>query len=272
MVLLELTPALRDRLNALAPRLPPELQERVASHLVGSEDQAAQAGPRNDATTAHTSHRALAGRTVPHEALVAVSRWANGAEGLEDRDQYRLASLLRLTDVYAPALPPREKSPELLAILAQIQLDADRRSYASLTSLSPAPHPSLVPLHDPFDSTAYGGPPKSVAEEWKEIRREVGAIVNVGASMLAVGTGLWWVGGGRSYAERLCLALAGAVAIAATEAFLYYRFFTRLAQAKQPIKEPARRRVAKGAGQAGPHSSGRAKRSVAAKEPGAKLE
>lgn len=129
MVLLELTPALRDRLNALAPRLPLELQERVASHLVGSEDQGAPAGPRNNATTAHTVHGSLAGRTVPHEVLVAVSRWAKGAECLEDRgalslaavarnpalihqipaDQYRLASLLRLTDVHAPALPPREK-------------------------------------------------------------------------------------------------------------------------------------------------------------------
>lgn len=124
------------------------------------------------------------------------------APALPPREKVRyLLSLLWLSFHAHQALFARPQSFELLAILAQIQLDADRRSYASLTSLSPAPHPSLVPLHDPFDSTAYGGPVKSVAEEWKEIRREVGAIVNVGASMLAVGTGLWWVGGGRSYAE-----------------------------------------------------------------------
>lgn len=102
MVLLELTPALRDRLNALAPRLPLELQERVASHLVGSEDQAAQAGSRNDATTAHMSHGSLAERTVPHEVLVAVSRWAKGAEGFEDRGALSLATVAR-----SPTLIPK---------------------------------------------------------------------------------------------------------------------------------------------------------------------
>lgn len=77
-----------------------------------------------------------------------------------------------------------------------------------MTSLAPAPHPSLIPLHDPHDSAQNGGRTKSVAEEWAEIRRELGAIVNVGASMLAVGTAVWWVGGGRSYAAvRLKTAL-----------------------------------------------------------------
>lgn len=96
---------------------------------------------------------------------------------------------------------PRQ-SPELLAILADIQLGQDRVAYSSMTSLAPAPHPSLIPLHDPHDDAAHNGRgrTKSVAEEWAEIRRELGAIVNVGASMLAVGTAVWWVGGGRSYA------------------------------------------------------------------------
>lgn len=153
------------------------------------------------------------------------------------------------------------QSPELLAILAEIQLDQDRRSYSSMTSLSPAGRPSLIPLNDPH--TPFGGSTtKSVAEEWTEIKRELGAVVNVTASMLAVATAVWWVGGGRSYAavrpnprptivptlaervlrdclctgppsvQRLGLALTGAIAIAAVEGFLYYRFFTALA-AKQ---------------------------------------
>lgn len=151
------------------------------------------------------------------------------------------------------------QSPELLAILADIQLRQDRLAYSSMTTLAaPAPR-SLLPLDDPHDRAYSSQPPKSVAEEWTEIRRELGAIVNVAASMLAVATAVWWVGGGRSYAavsrrrkgstlflasspryflssdrlssdrsQRLGLAMAGAVAIAAIEGFLYWRFFAAL--------------------------------------------
>ncbi|BGP25817.1 ATPase, vacuolar ER assembly factor, Vma12 [Rhodotorula toruloides] len=224
MVLLQLTRALRERLDALAPRLPEELREQVAALFVDQEVVLATGGKEETEGAAFEADEGLGQHVIPHEVLAQTSRWARGREDLEDPDSYRLASLLRLTDVHAPPLPPREKSPKLLAILADIQLQQDRRSYASLISLAPAPHPSLIPLDDPFSSKS----PRTPAEEWKEIRREVSAIANVGASMLAVGTGVWWVGGGRSYAARLCLALSGALAIAAIEGWLYWRFFSRL--------------------------------------------
>ncbi|GAA5966690.1 hypothetical protein JCM8115_000254 [Rhodotorula mucilaginosa] len=229
MVLLELTDELRDRLDALSPHLPLELRQRVAT-LLGPTHLDHHQSTTRQAETA----RSQSGGTVPHPLLVDVSAWTKSHGTPEQRDHYRLANLLRLTDVYAPPLPERVKSPELLAILADIQLRQDRIAYSSMTSLAPAPHPSLIPLHDPYDDPAHngGGRTKSVAEEWAEIRRELGAIVNVGASMLAVGTAVWWVGGGRSYAARLCLALAGAVAIAAIEGFLYYRFFSALSAKK----------------------------------------
>ncbi|POY72172.1 hypothetical protein BMF94_4809 [Rhodotorula taiwanensis] len=240
MVLLQLSDPLHARLDLLLKHLPVELRQRVASHL----DQVDDHDPPSPATSAAAARKAA----IPHEVLVEISQWARaraGNEALEDSDNYRLASLLRLTDVHAPPLPERVKrktepmpssahtlqSPELLAILAEIQLDQDRRSYSSMTSLSPAGRPSLIPLNDPH--TPFGGSTtKSVAEEWTEIKRELGAVVNVTASMLAVATAVWWVGGGRSYAARLGLALTGAIAIAAVEGFLYYRFFTALA-AKQ---------------------------------------
>ncbi|BGP33377.1 hypothetical protein JCM10296v2_005177 [Rhodotorula toruloides] len=185
MVLLRLTPALRSRLDVLASRLPEELREQIAIFLVDEEEERASGGFDDDcAEGAGGAIKEQRDRTVPHELL----------------------------------------SPELLAILADIQLQQDRRSYASLSSLAPAPHPSLIPLDDPFSPKSH----KTPAEEWKEIRREVSAIANVGASMLAVGTGVWWVGGGRSYAARLCLALSGALAIAIIEGWLYWRFFSRV--------------------------------------------
>ncbi|BGP17669.1 hypothetical protein JCM10213v2_005707 [Rhodosporidiobolus nylandii] len=222
--------------------LPLELRQLVAAHLVDEdgEEQGGMARDRHEGAGEAAEggqekgrrERGALGRTIPHEVLVKVSRWAK-RDNLEDADQYRLANLLRLTDVYAPPLQPREK----------IQLEQDRASYATLTSLAAPPHPSLIPLNDAFDPSRYGGKPKTAAEEWKEIRREVGAILNVGASMLAVGTAVWWVGGGRSYAARLSLAMAGAVAIAAIEAFLYYRFFTRHSLEQQEL---ARRKAKRG--------------------------
>lgn len=87
---------------------------------------------------------------------------------------------------------------------------------------------------------------KSIAEEWTEVRRQLSAVVNVLVSMATVGTGVWWVGGGRSvqavsltmlfrqvrkrradHLQRLGLSMLGAVAIAAIEAWLYWRFFNR---------------------------------------------
>ncbi|GAA5852111.1 hypothetical protein JCM9279_005061 [Rhodotorula babjevae] len=250
MVLLKLTPTLHARLVALAPRLPLELRDRVASHLDPADDQqgdhgsSANDGPEQSSLAIADAHP----RTVPHELLVAISTWAKDTR-LDDRDDYRLASLLRLTDVYAPPPAPRVKSPELLAILSSIQLSQDRLAYASLTSLLPAPHPSLVPLH----AAAHQGRHKSPAEEWTEIRRELSAIINVGASMAAVATAVWWVSFGFSYLERIALSFLGALAIAAVEAFLYHRFFTR-ASRTEPAPAPVlprsgtRGAVARGAG------------------------
>jgi hypothetical protein len=41
--------------------------------------------------------------------------------------------------------------------------------------------------------------PKTVAEEWGQIKKELSAIVNVLVSMAAVFTGVWYVGFGYSH-------------------------------------------------------------------------
>ncbi|GAA6055218.1 hypothetical protein JCM3770_000720 [Rhodotorula araucariae] len=258
MVLLQLTPALRDRLDALAPHLPLELRDRIAAHLASDEPDGQPPGTGHRIDKGEDYETASSSRTIPHDVLVAVSTWSRGRDDLANRDDFRLASLLRLTDVHAPPPRPRVKSPELLAILSSIQLKQDRAAYASLTSLRPAPHPSLVPVHDPYDPGALGRRAKSPAEEWREIRRELSAIVNVGASMAAVGTAVWWVSFGYSYVERILLSLAGALAIAAIEAFLYYRFFTRLS--RETTKAPKRAAARGPAVKAGPGRAGTADR------------
>lgn len=91
------------------------------------------------------------------------------------------------------------QSPELLAILAEIQLAQDRASYARMTQ--PATNKSsLFPSMESTmnDMTMGSAQEVATAGDWNEIRRQVSAIVNVIASMATVATGVWWVGGGRS--------------------------------------------------------------------------
>lgn len=124
MVLLELTDELRDRLDALSPHLPLELRQRVAT-LLGPTHLDHHQSTTRQAETA----RSQSGGTVPHPLLVDVSAWTKSHGTPEQRgdsprsqyqscnipdlprrtDHYRLANLLRLTDVYAPPLPERVK-------------------------------------------------------------------------------------------------------------------------------------------------------------------
>lgn len=217
MVLLLLTDPLIARLQHVVPQLPAELAAQLSLHLDSVPS------PTDAAPTP---------RTISHEVLVRVSRWAK-AENLgappssQRRDE--LTPLRHSRPVLpsppndpARATPPSpyprtsfpphitpltsHQSPQLLAILSALQLAQDEASYASMTSLHEPQIRSLLPLNDVHEMRK-GGKERTVAEEWAEVRREVGAIVNVGASMLAVGVAIWWVGGGRSYADVRCLEL-----------------------------------------------------------------
>ncbi|GAA5958920.1 hypothetical protein JCM3765_000775 [Sporobolomyces pararoseus] len=227
MVLLTLTAALSSKLQALSPVLPSELLELVEFHSDPSSSESSSSSPT-------TSQQELEDKTIDHAALVKVAKWVQThSEEVEDklnesRDDYRLAKLLKLTQVHAPPLKPREKTPELLAILASIQLSQDRLAYTSLTSLQQPSYRSLIPMTDVHASQT----PKTVAEEWGQIKKELSAIVNVLVSMAAVFTGVWYVGFGYSHAIRLGLSLFGAITIAAIEGWLYWRVFSRVEQGK----------------------------------------
>ena len=70
-----------------------------------------------------------------------------------------------------------------------------------MTSLHQPTFTSSLPQHDPHDRAKLGLPPLTVAEEWAEVKKQLAAIVNVLASMAAVATAVWWVGGGRGVGE-----------------------------------------------------------------------
>lgn len=243
MVLLQLTEPLLARINEL--KLPTELANLVAAQLSPSSDEAA----RSTASTSTAqeqrtiSHEVLVkisswSKTKKGKSESGCAGWIAGGAAVDVvrcADPCTLASLLRLTDIHAPPLAPRvrvrcrlhpishtshtsltasislSQSPELIAILDSIQLAQDKASYASMTSLAGPQFQSVLPLNDKYEPPFSNGPTKTDAEEWKEIRQQVGAIVNVGASMMAVGTGVWWVGGGRSYAAVSRVAFGGAL-------------------------------------------------------------
>lgn len=85
MVLLHLTPALRSRLDALAPRLPRELRAQVGAFLVDEAEVRTSSGEQASGRPGAVEAMKEQGqRTVPHELLARVSRWARGKEDLED--------------------------------------------------------------------------------------------------------------------------------------------------------------------------------------------
>lgn len=90
------------------------------------------------------------------------------------------------------------QSKELEAILAAIQLRNEALEYSKMTSLaSSLQTPSALP-HSELDRLG-NRTKQSVQDEWKEINQQISAIVNVGFSMFAVGTGVWWVSAGSHY-------------------------------------------------------------------------
>ncbi|KAK4048846.1 hypothetical protein OIO90_005654 [Microbotryomycetes sp. JL221] len=224
MVLLQATPALCQRLSSID--VPRELA---------------------DVVNLYTTAQCLSNETttIPHQVLVDVSRWTK--QHKQEADVVSLASLLRLTNIHAPPLPHREKSPRLQAILAQIKLEQEQKQYESMTSLQYSPFQSTIPTRDAYSrlNSQTSRDDERDKNEWKQIKRQVGAIVNVIVSMMTVATGVWWVGGGRKVEARLALAMFGAVAIAAIEGFLYYRFFTTYSSSVKLRRQQATQRQAR---------------------------
>jgi hypothetical protein len=188
MVLLQLTSPLQARLDKLLPLLPFELRREVASHLVEDEEKRDGEGEALEGTEEALNEKKSGGkeRTVSHEMLVEVSRWARGREDLADpgaffpcfpdfqtmltssnTDDYRLASLLRLTDVHAPPLLPREQVRfpfSLLPLTTKANLHSStvpRTTRHPLLHPTPSRPPRLhlpnlprarpSPLPDPYD-------------------------------------------------------------------------------------------------------------------------
>lgn len=112
--------------------------------------------------------------------------------------------------------PPSVQSPALIALLASLQLAADQRTYKSMTSLASITSSesaysrslnqqsiSRLPLRDDHAAAGMDGG-AGTSDGWDDVRKEVAAITNVGASMLAMAISVWWVGGGRSIGMVRC--------------------------------------------------------------------
>lgn len=86
-----------------------------------------------------------------------------------------------------------------MTALSPLSLTSSFLPSSSTTSIS------RLSLRDDH-ATSYNeaGEVKSETEVWDEVGKEITAILNVGASMLAMAVAVWWVGGGRSIALVRC--------------------------------------------------------------------
>jgi len=179
---------------------------------------------------------------VEHQVLVDLARRRRELKGV-DQELYTLAQLLKLTGPYAPPPPERQRSAELEKILAGIALEQEKAEYERMTKgLGAASSNGLFGAGAASSSEQDLGLKMSADEraEWDAAKRELSAIINVLASMIGIGVAVYMVGGGYALGTRVGLALGGAFAIGAIEAYLYYRAFTRGDSKKQqpPSRQP----------------------------------
>ncbi|KAH8925267.1 hypothetical protein BT69DRAFT_1279863, partial [Atractiella rhizophila] len=91
----------------------------------------------------------------------------------------------------------------------------------------------------------FSDPSNDAEEDWKVMKKEIGAVINVCASMVAVGVAVWWVMYQFGPEIKIVLSLLSAFTIGAIETFLYVRFFENLKSFKGD-REAERREEKKG--------------------------
>lgn len=94
------------------------------------------------------------------------------------------------------------QSPDLIESLRKIDLVRQEAEYKAMIASTPSTHAGRIPGHhvstrSTASMIAAPSPQEraSEAEEWQEVRQQLGAIANVALSVAAVATAVWWAGG-----------------------------------------------------------------------------
>ncbi|PWN89260.1 hypothetical protein FA10DRAFT_139574 [Acaromyces ingoldii] len=157
--------------------------------------------------------------TLQHRTLVGVARWA--AEGSDTlSDQITLRNLLRGAILAYPARQKPERPAELVESLRNIELAQQRAEYEAMVSAPSRANQREQQWSVGVENWKRGS---HEAEEWLEVRRQLSAIVNVGVSIVAVATSVWWAGGNIDPIWKTLTALFLSFLTAIAEVVLYSR-------------------------------------------------
>jgi hypothetical protein len=158
------------------------------------------------------------GAVIDHRCLVQVSKWS-AANQDKHKGDLSLTNLLRGAQV-AIAIQPKParvsvvrcedsalvtdfvvKSLELIETLRKIKLMQEQEEYDRMMAPSDIYGQGLN-VNAIFQASKENENPwrqtksnRTEAEEWEEVRKQIGAIINVGLSVAAVATATWWAGG-----------------------------------------------------------------------------
>ncbi|UZJ53055.1 hypothetical protein CBS101457_002375 [Exobasidium rhododendri] len=187
------------------------------------------------------STSAVSRAVVNHQCLIQIAKWAASSDLQPLRRDLELSRLLKGAQVAVAKKEQLARSPELLKTLRRIQLAQEEAEYEEMISSTRL---SRTKEGKPFGfrTTAEKQSPwqtkenRSEAEEWEEVKRQLGAIANVALSVAAVVVSVWWAGGNADPVWKTLVALPLSILVAVAEVTLYARHWNNIQDKKKKGK------------------------------------
>ncbi|KAB8075393.1 endoplasmic reticulum-based factor for assembly of V-ATPase-domain-containing protein [Aspergillus leporis] len=200
---------------------------------------------------------------ITHDQLIRLSRYfqhpLNNNNVPNDR-KLTLNTLLKGTTLYIPPPPPKPTpSPEYLALKARLQAAYEKDTYNSMTSTTPANHPSSIFASSTPTLSAIHDSNVDPDTDADADTLTPSLVLNIFLSVIITGFSVYWAltsfptpellrrgGGGVSEAVRVLLALAVAVGVGIAEVVIYAIYLGKVERARKKERGVRERKVVVG--------------------------
>ncbi|ORY01212.1 hypothetical protein K493DRAFT_347386 [Basidiobolus meristosporus CBS 931.73] len=201
--------SLKKQIEALLEEDRRIAKENEAERIAAAEREKANTDPEyaNQPVIQKTS-------TINFSLAQAISQTLLNASSLQEKKEYYLHELVKSSQVYSEPPKPRIRSPELIAHLEKIKVELANKEYAT-----------MVKDVEETDTATF----QLDTKEWKEMKGQLTAILNIFFTMISVFVAIYWVGYTvtNDIGMKVLLGLAGALIVGIAEAWLYISYSNR---------------------------------------------